>query len=141
MSGFEFENNLNWNLVTRFDAEAVKVSSEPDVYGRIPARTILIERHRILMIGCRSRTAKSSWWLGCRCSRRLLISPSSTSDFPAAVYTQQFSCPLNALTLLKFDADGPYPYLLVIDIPRWLTHLYVEVWSYDGSDSELPPES
>jgi hypothetical protein len=138
MSGFEFNDPLNWNLVTRIDLEAVKVSSDPDVYGRIPARTVLVEK-RILMIGCRSRVARSSWWLGCRASKRLLISPSSTSDFPAAVYTEQVACPLNTLTLVKFDAEGPYPCLLVLDIPRWLTHLYVEVWAYDGPDDLVSP--
>ena len=133
---FQFEDTLNWNLVTRLDLEAIKVSSEPEIYGTIPARTILVNS-RILMIGCRSRSAKSRWWLGCRASKRLMISPSSTSDFVAAVYTEQKPCPLNALALIKFEADGPIPYLLVLDIPRWITHLYIEVWAYDGPDDEV----
>lgn len=133
MSGFEFENRLNWNLVTRLDLEAVKVTSNPDIYGRIPARSLLVN-HRIFMVGCRSRSAKSSWWLGCRVRKVLLVSPSTTSDFPALVYTEQRACPLNTLTLIKFDIDGPYPWFLTLDIPRWLTHLYIEVWSYDGID-------
>ncbi|GAB4199588.1 MAG: hypothetical protein Fur006_50420 [Coleofasciculaceae cyanobacterium] len=67
-----------------------------------------------------------------------MISPSSTSDFVAAAYTEQRPCPLNTLTLIKFSPDGSMPYLLILDIPRWLTHLYIEVWAYDGPDDELP---
>lgn len=134
---FEFGDTLNWNLVTRLDLEAIKVSDKPEVYGRIPARSVLVDK-RILMVGCRSRSARSHWWLGCRASKRLLISPSSTSEFIALAYTEQRPCPLNTLTLIKFEPDGPFPYLLHLDIPRWLTHLYIEVWAYDGPD-ELAP--
>lgn len=130
---FEFGDTLNWNLVSRLDLEAVKVSANPEIYGTIPSRTLSVDR-RILMIGCRSRSAKSRWWLGCRVAQRLMISPSSQSDFVALSETQRFNCGLNTLTLVKFDYDGPYPYLLIIDIPRWITHLYIEVWKYTGPD-------
>lgn len=133
MSSFEFGNSLNWNLIARLNLEAFKASSNPDIYAKIPEKAIIVNS-RILMVGCRSRSAKPKWWLGCRASKRLLISPSSTSDFPAIVYTEQYPCPLNVLTLVKFSTDGPFPYLLVLDIPHWLTHLYLEVWGYDGVD-------
>jgi hypothetical protein len=133
MSGFEFQNPLNWNLVTRLDLEAVKVRHDPELYAKIPDRSILIS-NRILMIGCRSRSAKPRWRLGCYASKRLLISPSSTTDFPSAVYTERHFCLLGALTLIKFSPDGPFPCLLVLDVPYWLSHFYVEVWSYDGTD-------
>lgn len=134
MSGFEFENKLNWNLVNRLDLTALKVTADPERFATIPTQTTTVDK-RILMIGCRSRTAKSNWWLGCRASKRLLVSPSSTSEFIAAVYTEQVSCPLNVLTLVKFEDVGPYPYLLGLDIPRWLTHIYIEIWAYDGPDN------
>lgn len=130
---FDFGENLNWNNVVYLDLEAVKVSDKPEIYGTIPARSVLVDK-RILMVGCRSRSARSHWWLGCRASKRLLISPSSQSKFLSLVQTEQFNCPLNTLTLIKFEADGPFPYLLVLDIPRWLTHIYIEVWAYDGPD-------
>lgn len=133
MTRFEFENSLNWNLVTRLDLQAAKIHSNPNIYDRIPAKSIAVSK-RILMIGCRSTTAKPTWWLGCRASKRLLISPSSTSQFPSAVYTEQRSCPLNALRLIKFDFDGLYPYLLVLEPPPWLNQLYIEIWAYDGAD-------
>lgn len=130
---FEFGDTLNWNLVVRLDLEAVKVSDKPETYGRIPARSVLVDK-RILMVGCRSRSAPSRYWLGCWASKRLLISPSSTSDFMALAHTEQRSCPLNTLTLIKFDRDGPFPFLLLLEIPKWLKHLYIEVWAYDGPD-------
>jgi hypothetical protein len=65
----------------------------------------------------------------------LLVTPSSTSEFIASVYTEQVACPLNTLTLVKFEDIEPYPYLLVLDIPRWMSHLYLEIWAYDGPDN------
>lgn len=137
MGSLEFANSLNWNLISRLDLQASKVPGQPDFYHPIPAKSLIVTP-RILMVGCRSDTAKSTWWLGCRVSARLLISPSSTSQFPSAVYTgEQIQCPLNTLTLIKFNSEGPPPYLLVINVPSWLSHLYVEVWGYDNSD-DLP---
>ena len=134
MSGFDFGNRLNWNLVTRLDLEAIKVG---EIVGRIPARTVSLDR-RIVMVGCQSRMAKVKWWLGCRASQRLLISPSSTSNFPALSHTKQFDCPLNTLTKIEFDPGGPYPYLLLLDIPHYFKHMYLEVWKYDGPDDLEP---
>ena len=134
---FEFGDTLNWNLVTRENLTATKVTTNPDLYGRI--RDIsFTANNRILMVGCRSQTAKSTWWLGCRIAKRLFISPSSTSDFFAAVYTESFPCPLDTLTLIKFEPDGPTPYLATITVPRWITHLYIEIWEYDGPDDLAP---
>jgi hypothetical protein len=137
MSNFEFGNPLNWNLISRLDLQASKVPNNPDFYYPISSKSVVVTS-RILMVGCRSDGAKSTWWLGCRVSKRLLISPSSTSQFPSAVHTdEQKRCPLNTLTLIKFNPEGPSPYLLMIDVPEWLAHLYVEVWGYDGPDDAL----
>jgi hypothetical protein len=128
---FEFGDTLNWNLVSRLDLRGIELRDNK--FAPISPRAVEVRR-RILMVGCKSGSAKSNWWLGCRASKRLLISPSSTSEFRPIVYSEQFNCPLNTLTLIKFQNDYSSPYLLVLDIPRWLSHLYVEVWEYDGTD-------
>lgn len=131
---YQFDKSLNWDLVCRVDLNAKQVAD--NVFAPIQPFTYAVDQ-RILMVGCRSNLAKPTWWLGCRVSKRLLILPSSTSQFVASVQTERFNCQLGILTLIKFESDGPYPYLLSIDVPRWFKHIYIEVWKYSGDDPEI----
>lgn len=69
-----------------------------------------------------------------------MVLPSSTSRFVAQVHCERINCLLNVLTLVKFEHFGPYPYSLALEVPRWITQLSIEVWSYDGSDPALEPD-
>lgn len=67
---------------------------------------------------------------------RLLLVPSSTTDYAAAVEAASQACGLNRLTLIRFPKLATSDYLLNVVFPRWHTTMRLEVWKYNGIDDE-----
>lgn len=125
-------NNLNWDLVLRNTYERRLYNAETGVYAPIPDIVVTVDSP-VLLVGTKSEVAASHWFLGCRAATRLLISPSSTSEFLAGVEVARHSCGLNRLTLLQFPFLEPMPYLLTLTPAHWLANIFIEVWRYNGS--------
>lgn len=138
MTAFDFGNRSFWTNDLRREVIARRLPGKPNTFAPIPPITRPVN-NRVLMVGCSSRTAKPNWRLGCRASKRLLTAPNS-SRFVALVHCERINCLLNVLTLVKFEHFGPYPYLLFLEVPRWITQLSVEVWSYKGPDPAFDPD-
>lgn len=135
---WDFGNNLNWDLALRQTYTARPASpTNPDIFVPIPALTVSVDS-TVLLIGARNQFAKPRWYLAGSASRRLLFSPSSTSEFVAAVSSQgKISIGLNRLTLINFRDFNLTPYLLEINIARWHREMYLEVWKYSGSIADI----
>lgn len=134
----DFGNNLNWDLVLRTTYIAELNPAYPRGLVPIPTKVILVDRYT-LIIGTKSTKAKPTWHLGAYVSPRLLFSPSSTSEFVAAVKSQQRQfIELNKLTLVQFTDFGVGAYLLEVNIPPWIEELSIEVWKYQGVENAKP---
>lgn len=136
MSPSDIQNSLNWDLALRktYQSRIPVAEGELQPYRPppIPPITITVDSY-ILAIGAKSSTAKPSWYLAASVAPRLLFSPSSTSEFIAAVQSEQpQKVFLERLTLIQFIDFGIKPYLLEIRIPRWHQEMYLEVWKYSG---------
>lgn len=130
-------NKLSWDLVLRKSYYARSLSDNPNKFSPIPTITFAVDSH-ILLIGARNSQAKSNWFLAGHVSNRLLFSPSSTSDFIAAVQSgSAIKIGLNRLTLVKFTDFNLLPYLLEIDIARWHKEMFLEVWKYSGTPDSV----
>lgn len=132
----DIQNSLNWDIALRktYQGRVPVAAGELQPYRSppIPPITISVDSY-ILAIGASSTTAKPHWKLAAWVAPRLLFSPSSTSEFIAAVQSEQSQkVSLNQLTLIQFVDFGIKPYLLEIRIPRWHTEMYLEVWKYSG---------
>lgn len=134
-------NNLNWDLVLRRTYVAQTTPDEPKGFLPIPSITVLVDRHTFV-IGASSTTAKPRWRLAAFANPRLLFSPSSTSEYAAIVQAERSQAVLlNRLTLVQFRDFGVNPYLLAFDVASWHQDLSLEVWKYQGADSDkLLPE-
>ncbi|PSB27471.1 hypothetical protein [Chlorogloea sp. CCALA 695] len=129
----DFGNNLNWDLALRTTLSASPAPNETRGYFPIPPKTILLDRY-ILAIGASSVKAKPNWRLAGFVSPRLLFSPSSTSEYIAAVQSEKGQAILlNQLTLVRFTDFGVTPYVMEISIPSWLQQLSLEIWKYQGT--------
>lgn len=134
----DFGNNLNWDLVLRRSYFAQTTPNEVKGFLPIPSISILVDRH-ILTIGASSTKAKPNWYLAAYVTPKLLFSPSSTSEFVAAVQTQERRrIKLNTLNLVQFTNFGLSPYLLEISIPYWHQEMNLEIWKYQGDESTKP---
>lgn len=127
---YQIGDHLNWDLVTRQSLDGVRVTGEKTFL--IPPVSAVLNS-RLVLIGCKSASAKPSWRLGCWANFRVLFSPSSTSDFLSAVEFYTKSCSLNRLTLIEVPQIYPWPYLLYLEFPRWLGSIDVEIWKYSGT--------
>lgn len=135
---WDFGNNLNWDLVLRQTYNATPASpDDPDLFLPIPAITLSV-RARVLLIGARNAYAKSNWFLAAKVSPRLLFSPSSTSEFIAAVSSSpRLRIGLDRLNLVRFDNYDLSTYLLEINIPKWHRQMLLEIWQYSGEMGDL----
>lgn len=134
---FELNNSLNWDLVVRATYVAPTNPAYPKGFMPIPTKVVVVDKYT-LAIGAKSTKAKPTWSLGAYISPRLLFSPSSTSEFPAAVKSEQRQViELNKLTLIQFTNFGVTPYLLEFSIPRWHQELSIEVWKYSGTTNNV----
>lgn len=138
---FDFGNSLNWDILSRQERRASYPSYTATEHNPIPFFSIPCH-HRIVMVGCRSTGAKSHWKLGCWARQRLLISPSSTSTFVSlSQCKERYFCQLDLLTKIEFPEYNSYPYLLILEIPKWLDHISIEAWVYSGPETSSEIES
>lgn len=134
---WDFSNSLNWDLVQRNNYFAQSITSDGSQFSPIPSITVLVDSY-ILLIGCSNPQAKPSWYLAGYASNRLLFSPSSTSEFTAAVQSYpRVKLGLNRLTLVRFTNFNLLPCLLEINIMKWHKQMFLEVWKYSGSTDEI----
>lgn len=123
---------LNWDLVKRQTYHATPNASLPKGFIPIPTITVGVDSYTLL-IGAASSKAMIHWWLAARVSLRLLFSPSSTSEFLAAVAVSATKrIGLNRLTLVQFPNFELIPYILEIRIPPWHEEMMLEIWKYSG---------
>lgn len=135
---FEFEDRLNWDLLGReYRQGRYPYYTAKDFY---PIPAFVFEcNSRIVMVGCKSQSAESHWKLGCWAQQRLKLSPSSQSRFSSIVQCKErHFCRLNFLTKIEFPEYNSYPYLLILEIPKWIPDILIEAWYYSGP--ELPRE-
>lgn len=135
MYSSDLQDRLNWDIVLRRTYEAQSDRAEaPRTYVPIPPITVSVDSYT-LAIGAKSSKAKASWYLAARVAPQLLITPSTTSNFVAFMQSEEPKrIALNRLNLIRFVDFGIKPYVLEINIPRWHTEMYVEVWKYSGID-------
>ena len=125
-----FGNSLNWDLVLKRSYFAQVISNEPKEFLPIPSITVSVDSFTLL-IGASSNSSKPTWRLAAFVSPRLLFSPSSTSEYLAAVQSERAQAVLlNRLNLIQFTDFGLSPYLVEISIPRWYRDIELEIWKY-----------
>ncbi len=139
-SVFEFGDSLNWDLAKRQKYTAQLAPGDDSRYIPLPDISLVLSSY-ILLIGTKNQKSKPTWWLGCRASVRLLVSPSSLSEYTAAVEVHRQNCQLGALSLVRIPYYKPVPYLLVLSVPRWHQELEIEVWQYSGPLPSDTPEA
>lgn len=126
----DFRDTLEWNLVARASYQAVQ-NVTLDV--RLPSRTFLIENSHVLIIGVSSQSARSTWKTGGWAAQILPFSPSTTSQFVAAVQSSRRWLRLNSPSLVIFPKVLP-TYFLELSFPYWFNDVSIEIWRYDGRD-------
>ncbi|MBW4475127.1 MAG: hypothetical protein KME45_32820 [Stenomitos rutilans HA7619-LM2] len=126
----DFRDTLEWNLVARATYQA---SQNVNVNDRLPSRTYLIEHSHVLIIGVSSQSARSTWRTGGWAAQILPFSPSTTSQFVAAVQSSRRWLRLHSPTLVVFPKVLP-TYFLELSFPYWFNDVSVEIWRYDGRD-------
>lgn len=130
----DLADSLEWNLVLR--SNFVAVAGGDGIYGGIPPITQVINNSHTLMIGVKSTTARSHWYTGGWAAQRLLLIPSSTTDFTANVQTENYRIRLGVLNLCTYPKHQA-TWMLYLKIPRWIREALVEIWRYDGIDRDL----
>lgn len=130
----DFSDAMEWNLVAR---ETLIAPTTPTPWqNRIPARSYLIQNSHVTIIGVRSTSARSRWFTGGWASQILPFTPSSTSEYTAAVRHESRWLRLNNQTLVIWPRILP-TWLLTLDFPYWLEEVRLEVWRYDGADLDV----
>lgn len=134
---WEFGNNLNWDLVERKTYYARSTSADSDQFIPIPKITLAVNSY-ILLIGCRNAQAKSNWRFAGYAASRLLFSPSSTNEFAAVVQSYpKVTLSLDRLTIVKFSDFNLLPYILEIDLFKWHSQMFLEIWQYSGAVDDV----
>lgn len=132
---YDINNSLNWDLSLRESLTAI------DAGGGLfmPSRSLVLSSPLVL-VGCRSQSAKPNWVLGVRAIFSLMTSPSSTSEFMAQIEFHRQNCWLGRLNLIKVPPLYPRPYLLTIQFPSWHKDMLLEIWRYSGIDEDMTEE-
>lgn len=134
---WEFDNNLNWDLVQRKNYYAQSITADGSKFFPIPTITVLVDSYTLL-IGCRNTQAKPNWYLAGFAGARLLFSPSSTSEFTATVQSHpRIRLGLDRLNLVRFKDFNLLPYLLEINVAKWHKEMLIEVWKYSGATDDI----
>lgn len=136
MTNWDLATRENWELILSDQRTVVyKEGTQPTAipYKYAPISPIYANpRSHVLLIGTYSKNARAHWFLGARASQYLYVSPSMNSSFLTsgvqASDTKKIG--LNRFTLVEFKNYNIVPYVLQLDIPYWLEHIYVEVWEY-----------
>lgn len=128
----EYGDTLNWNYVFRERFDGQPDPSKPAV--PVPD-TILNLSYRILLIGVTSTKAQAHWRRGAIATCSFRFSPSSTSIIPGGPESVRKTCYLGKFVLLELPRYN-LPYQLKIEVFHWLPDVALEVWYYDGPDSD-----
>ncbi len=129
----DLTNSIEWDLVRRVEVTAPPDPDRPDRRLQIAPINAMIIESATVMIGVRSNQAPPTWDTGGWASQRLLIVPSSTTEFVANVQTESKWLKLGVLNLCQFSTLQP-TWMLNIRIPKWLPHVLCEIWQYQGRD-------
>lgn len=130
----DLTDSLEWNLTHRGEYQATE--NGDGTYTPIPPLSFIISNSNTLMIGVKSVMAASNWYTGGWAAQRLLMVPSSTTEFTANIQTNSIRLRLGVLNLCQFPALVP-TWMLYLKIPKWIKQAIVEVWRYEGR--ELQP--
>ncbi|MBF2025614.1 MAG: hypothetical protein IGS48_02445 [Oscillatoriales cyanobacterium C42_A2020_001] len=112
------------------------VENGDGTYTPIPPKTWIIENSHVLQIGVKSSMAMPSWYTGAWVAQRLLMLPSTTSEFIANVQTCNYRLRLGVLNLVTFPKHQS-TWMLYVKIPKWIKQALVEIWRYDGRDETV----
>ena len=129
MSGIN--DKINWNLTRR---ETLYARKFPDGSIYIPPISLVANSH-LMMFGFKNIKGKPTWKLAADLYQNLLVLPSSTSQFQAAVQASRFRCSLNTLSLINFPNFGSLPFAIEIRFPICHTQIYFEAWCYMGGET------
>lgn len=130
MSTINLGEVIEWNLVLRQSLVAQRTNNPLE---HIPLSPITaISNSNIMAVGCSSPDRKPTWWLGCWIKFGVLVSPSTTSQFSAFMEFFSQPCGLDRLTVAVAPKYQPIPYVIRVEIPRWIPSLNLEVWRYDA---------
>lgn len=133
---WEFNNNLNWDLVIR-QVYYATLDNFDKVIAPIPP--IFVEvNSRVLLIGVRNNLAPVRWYFAGSIAPRINFSPSSTSQFGGLVqngYSRKLA--LNKLNLLVIPEYDIYPLFLELRFARWHEQMLLEIWQYSGEVGDL----
>lgn len=133
---WEFDNNLNWDLVIRQVYYATLDSQERVIAGVPP---IFVEvNSRVLLIGARNNLAPVHWYFAGSVAPRINFSPSSTSQFGGLVqngYSRKLA--LNKLNLTVIPEYNIYPLFLELRFAKWHAQMLLEIWQYSGAMGDL----
>ena len=124
-------DKLNWDLVARRTYRSRKLANKQRV--PIGTQSFIVDAPAI-MIGCKNKLAKPSWWLGGNAYQRILTHPSSTSVFVAGVEGSRYTIRLDILHLIRFPDYQLRPYMLEFKPAFWHDEMLVEVWKYSGEE-------
>ena len=124
-------DKLNWDLITRKLYKARKLPNNKRV--PIQVQAFIIDAPAI-MIGCKNKTAKPTWWLAGSAYQKILTSPSSTSRFVAGVEGERYKIRLDTLHLIRFRDWQLKPYMLEFKPAHWHEQMLIEIWKYSGDE-------
>ncbi len=135
LAGWEFDGNLNWDLVLRQSYYALPVAEMKNKHYPIPPVFTLCDS-QTLVIGARSVNAKFHWTYAGIVKQKLLFSPSSTSIFGSPVTSPEIQrISLKELSLVRFRNYNLNPYLLEFRAAKWHTDITLEIWKYSGNEA------
>lgn len=121
-------DSSNWHQ--RFSREEAADIGKLGSDAVIPPISLATSYH-VLAVGCKSNMARPNWWLGLRVSMRV-FSSSLAANFSPLLEVTSTKCGLNTLTLIIHPLVYPSPYWLFVETPKWIKHIYFEVWEYQG---------
>lgn len=127
----DISNSLEWDLIDRASYDAVE--NGDGTYTPIPPKTWIIDGSHTVMIGVKSTMSLAHWYTGGWAAQRLLMIPSSLTEFTANVQTENIRLRLGVLNLCTFPKHQT-TWMLYLKIPRWIKQATVEVWRYDGAE-------
>lgn len=145
MVDLELANSQNWELILTQRRAVIYHTDKVlrnSLYEYDPIQPIYANpRSHLLLIGTKSESSPSYWFLGARAAQFLYVSPSMESYVISGVQAQGTkNIGLNRITLVQFEDYGVSPYTLQLSIPRWIEDIQIEVWEYANpivSDSQI----
>lgn len=130
-------NSAYWRLRLNHE-EAANVGRDGS-NATIPSLSVALQ-FPIFAVGVRSNMARPGWWLGAYVDLQIFSGVRSSTNFAPLTSIDQKKASLNKLNYFQFPLITQTPYWLLITFPRWLKHIYLEVWEYTGEITSDNPE-